>query len=88
MHISTLTSNTHIATNQCTHTYVVVYEVWVVPLDAVVQDGDHHILPCVASLPGTHDVHARLAVMDVIVTVLEWRSVVQLLTVMVLFCSY
>ena len=39
------------------HTHVVVEEVWVVVLDAVVQDGDHHVLPRVAPLPRPHDVH-------------------------------
>lgn len=38
-------------------TYIVLSQVRVVPLDAIVQDGDHHILASVAPLPGCLNVH-------------------------------
>lgn len=70
---------THIHTHiQCRptrayiHTHVVLKEVWVVPLDAVIQYGHHHVFTRVAPLPSPHDVHIRLTVMDVVVTVLQW----------------
>ena len=44
-----------------------------VPLDAVIQYGHHYVFSCVAPLPSPHDVHVRLAVVDIIVTVLERR---------------
>lgn len=40
-------------------TYVIRGQVGVIPLYAVVQDGDHHVLPRVASLPRRLDVHLR-----------------------------
>lgn len=42
-----------------------------VPLDAVIEDGHHHVFTCVASLPGPHDVHVRLAVIVIIIAVLQ-----------------
>lgn len=54
-----------------TQTYIVLYEIWMVPLNPIIQDGNHHIFPCISSLPGTHDIHVRLAVMDIIITVLQ-----------------
>lgn len=42
-----------------------------VPFDAVIQDGHHHVFTRVAPLPGPHDVHVGLAVMDVVVAVLR-----------------
>lgn len=59
------------------HTHVVLKEVRVVPFDAVIQDGHHHVFTRVAPLPGPHDVHVGLAVMDVVVAVLrkETRTV-------------
>lgn len=41
------------------------------PLDAVIQYGHHHVFTRVASLPRSHDIHVRLAVMDVVVAVLK-----------------
>ena len=40
------------------------------PLDAIVQDGDHNVLACVASLPGSFNVHVWLAGMCVVTAVL------------------
>lgn len=37
--------------------YVVLQEVRVVPLYAVIEDGDHHIFAGVAPLPGCQDIH-------------------------------
>ena len=47
-----------------------------VPLNAVIQYGHHHIFTRVSHLPGPHDVHVGLAVMDVAVAVLErlWQE--------------
>lgn len=42
-----------------------------VPFDAVIQDGHHHVFTRVAPLPRPHDVHVRMAVMDVVVAVLR-----------------
>lgn len=42
-----------------------------VPLDAVIQDCHHHVFACVASLPGPHNVHVRLAVIVIIIAVLQ-----------------
>lgn len=56
------------------HTHVVLKEVRVVPLDAVVQYGHHHVFARVAPLPRPHDVHVRLAIVDVVVAVLETRE--------------
>lgn len=44
----------------CPRPHVVGLEVWVVPLYAVVQDGDHHTLAGQAPVPGLQDVQVRL----------------------------
>lgn len=53
------------------NTYVVLSQIRVVPLDAVVQYGDHHVLAGVAPLPGRQDVHLRATAAALIVAVLE-----------------
>lgn len=45
-----------------------------VPLDAIIQDGHHHVFACVASLPGPHNVHVRLAVIVIIIAVLQKKK--------------
>jgi len=51
--------------------HVVLQEVGVVPLYAVVQDGDHHVFAGVAPLPGCQDVHLRPAVTAFLAAVLQ-----------------
>lgn len=51
--------------------YVVLAQVRVVPLDAVVQDGDHHVSAGVAPLPGRQNIHVGAAAAAVVLTVLR-----------------
>lgn len=44
------------------------------PLNAVIQDGHHNVLSCVASLPGPFNVHVRLAGVRVVTAVLMGRE--------------
>ena len=65
---------------QARGTYIVLDEVRVVPLYAVVQYGDHHILPSVAPPPSPHHIHVRLAVMEVPITVLGTHTLTHTLS--------
>lgn len=52
-------------------THVVLHQIRMCPLDAIIQDGDHYVLPRVAPLPGTFDIHVWLAGMHVVTAMLE-----------------
>ena len=51
--------------------YIVLSQIGVVPLNAVIQYGDHHILTSVAPLPGSQDVHLWVTVAALIIAVLK-----------------
>lgn len=51
-------------------THIVLHQIRVGPLNAVVQDSDHDVLARVPSLPGSFNVHVRLAGMCVVTAVL------------------
>ena len=60
--------------------YIVLGQIWMIRFDAIVQEGDHHILAGVVALPGCQDVHlgATAAVLDISRTMLmrkrAWTS--------------
>lgn len=59
-------------------THIVLHQIGMRPLNAVVQDGHHNVLSRVASLPGSFNVHVRLAGVRVVTAVLmeeeEWDT--------------
>lgn len=53
------------------NTHVVLHQIRVGSLYAVIQDRHHDVLPCVTSLPGSFNIHVRLAGMCVVAAVLR-----------------
>lgn len=56
------------------NTYIILGQIWVVPLDAVIQDGDHHILAGVAPLPSCENVHLCVTATVPISTMLQTKT--------------
>lgn len=54
-------------------TYIVLGQIRVVPLYAIIQYGDHHILAGIAPLPGCQNVHICATVAALIIAVLKTK---------------